>query len=81
MIFAIDYNRCTNLKMPIFVKAGQALDDSGSGTYYGLGYKVEVKKYLSAEYGSQLESVEMYFFNKCIYLIKSLHIRMLIISS
>ena len=38
----------------------------GSGTYYGLGYKVDVKKNLSAEYGVQLEKVEMYMFNKFI---------------
>lgn len=39
IIFAIDYNKCANLKMPIFVKSGETADDGGSGTYYGLGYK------------------------------------------
>ena len=66
IIFFIDYNRCSNLKMPIFVKAKITADDGGSGTYYGLGYKVEVKKHLSAEYGVQLVSTEMYVGNKCI---------------
>lgn len=66
IVFCIDYVRCANLKMPIFVVAGATADDGGSGTYYGLGYKVEVKKNLSAEYGVQLEKVEMYMFNKFI---------------
>lgn len=67
-IFCIDYFRCINLKMPLFVKAkeNETADDGCSGTYYGLGYKVEVRKYLSAEYGVQLQKVEMYMFNKMI---------------
>jgi len=64
MIFAIDYFRCSNLKTPIFVIPGDTADDGGSGTYYGLGYSVEVEKNVSAEYGVQIESVEMYIFNK-----------------
>ncbi|MGN1300948.1 MAG: hypothetical protein ACI4U9_00185 [Clostridia bacterium] len=66
IVFCVDYVRCANFKMPIFVVAGATADDGGSGTYYGLGYKVEVKKNLSAEYGVQLEKVEMYMFNKFI---------------
>lgn len=65
-IFVIDYSRCNNLKMPIFVVSKETADDGGSGTYYGLGYKVKVKKYISANYGVQLESLEMYFANKVI---------------
>lgn len=64
VIFAIDYFRCSNLKMPIFVIHGESADDGGSGTYYGLGYSVEVEKNLSAEYGIQIESVEMYILDK-----------------
>ena len=64
VIFAIDYFRCSNLKMPIFVIPGETADDGGSGTYYGLGYSVEVEKNVSAEYGIQIESVEMYIFDK-----------------
>ena len=48
VIFLVDYFRCVNLKMPIFVISGEAADDGGSGTYYGLGYSVEVEKYVSA---------------------------------
>ena len=66
VIFAIDYLRCSNLKMPIFVIPGETADDGGSGTYYGLGYSVEVEKNVSAEYGVQIESVEMYIFDKFI---------------
>lgn len=66
IIFAIDYSRCANLKMPIFVMPEDVADDGGSGTYYGLGYKVEVEKYISSEYGLQLAKVEMYIFDKFI---------------
>lgn len=66
IIFAIDFMRCASFKMPIFVVPGETADDGGSGTYYGLGYKVEVKKHISADYGGQLEKIEMYMFNKFI---------------
>lgn len=66
VIFLVDYFRCLNVKMPIFVISGEIADDGGSGTYYGLGYSVDVEKYVSAEYGAQIESVEMYMFDRCI---------------
>lgn len=66
IIFFIDYNKCANLKMPIFVIAKETADDGGSKIYYGLGYKVKIEKNISAQYGVQLEKVEMYFFNKVI---------------
>jgi len=66
IVFAIDYLRCRNFKMPIFVVAGETADDGGSGIYHGLGYKVNVEKSISAEYGVQLEKVEMYFLNKVV---------------
>ena len=65
-IFIIDYLRCSNFKEPIFVISVETADDGGSGTYYGFGYKVEVEKNISAEYGSQLVKVEMYMFDKFI---------------
>ena len=65
-IFIIDYVRCSNFKDPIFVISGETADDGGSGTYYGLGYKVEIEKNISAEYGLQLIKVEMYIFDKFI---------------
>lgn len=65
-IFAIDYSRCNNLKQPIFVMGLETTDDGGSGTYLGLGYKVKIRKYISAEYGVQIESVEMHFLGKVI---------------
>ena len=66
IIFIIDYTRCRNFKEPIFLIARETADDGGSGTYYGLGYKVEIEKTISAEYGIQLLKVEMYIFDKFI---------------
>lgn len=66
IMFLIDSSRVANLKEPIFVIKGKILKDGGSYEGYGLGYKVEVKKRISAEYGIQLERVEMYMFNKFI---------------
>jgi len=66
VIFFIDYSRCSNFKEPIFVVAGVTADDGGSGTYYGLGYKVIMEKTISAEYGKTLVKVEMYMFDKFI---------------
>ena len=66
VIFCIDYLRCSHFKEPIFVKAGATVDDGGSGTYYGLGYKVKIQKTISSEYGPMLVKVEMYMFNKFI---------------
>ena len=49
IIFGIDYFRVANFKMPIFVISnGVTADDGGSGTYYGIGYRVEVEKNVSA---------------------------------
>lgn len=66
IIFFIDYSRCSNFKEPIFVVAGVTTDDGGSGTYYGLGYKVKMEKTISAEYGITLVKVEMYMFDNFI---------------
>ena len=64
IIFGIDYFRCANCKMPIFVRAKETADDGGSGTYYGLGYKVKMEKNISVETGPVLVKVEMYMFDK-----------------
>lgn len=66
IIFFTDYLRCSNFKEPIFVVAGVTADDGGSGTYYGLGYKVKIEKIISAEPGPTLVRVEMYMFDKFI---------------
>lgn len=66
IIFCIDYSRCARLEMPKFVISVDIADDGGSGTYYGLGYRVEVEKNLSAHYGVQITKIEMYLFNKFI---------------
>ena len=46
--------------MPIFIVSNETADDGGSGTYYGLGYRVEVEKNISAEYEAELTKIEMY---------------------
>ena len=65
-IFFIDYSRCSQLKEPIFVIAGTTADDGGTGTYYGLGYKVKMEKTISAEYGITLVKTEMYILDNFI---------------
>ena len=67
IIFLIDYNRCSNFKIPIFVIKETVTDSSVlTETYYGLGYRVKVEKNLSAEYGEQLIRVEMYMVDRFI---------------
>ena len=66
VIFFIDYSRCSQFKEPIFVVAGETVDDGGSGIYYGLGYKVKIEKNISAETGPILVKVEMYILDKFI---------------
>lgn len=66
-MFMTDYVRCSSLKAPLFVVAsGVTADDGGSGTYQGLGYTVELEKYIDAEYGVCIRSVEMKVFGKVI---------------
>lgn len=66
-MFITDYVRCGSLKEPIFVVAvGVTADDGGSGTYQGLGYRVEIEKHIDAEYGTCIDSVEMWMFGKVI---------------
>lgn len=56
VIFVVDYMRCSNLKMPIFV-----CQRENTNTYYGLGYTVELEKY-----DDSISKVEMYMFNRFI---------------
>ena len=66
-IFAVDYNRCSNMKEPVFVITKQENDLTlKSITYQGLGYKVEVEKTVSAKCGPEITKVEMYMFDKFI---------------
>jgi hypothetical protein len=66
IIFLVDYSRCSNFKEPIYVVAGETADDGGTGTYYGLGYKVEIEKTISPEYGTKIVKIEMYILDKFI---------------
>ncbi len=66
LVFTVDFMRCSHFMMPVFVVAGETADDGGSGTYYGLGYKVKVEKNISFEYGPELIKIEMYMFDKFI---------------
>ena len=66
-IFVIDYNRCSNMKEPIFVVKKQENDLTLKAiTYQGLGYRVEVEKMVSAKYGPEITKVEMYILDKFI---------------
>lgn len=65
-MFITDYIRASSLKPPLFATAALTADDGGSGTYRGIGYRVEVKMHLDAEYGATVESVEMSVFGKTV---------------
>lgn len=67
IVFLIDYNRCSNLKEPIFTIHTQENDLSHKTvTYQGLGYKVQIEKDVTQEGKEQIIKVEMYTFNKFI---------------
>lgn len=61
VVFAVDYARCMDLQKPLFTVASTA-DDGGSGTYHGLGYRVEIEGHLDAEYGYAVKSTEIWLF-------------------
>ncbi len=66
-VFVTDFIRCGSLKAPLFVvAAGVTADDGGSGIYRGLGYTVDVEKYIDAQYGVCIRSVEMSVLGKVI---------------
>ena len=49
---------------PIFVVQKDIIDESGSGTYQGLGYTVEIEKYNHEVYGKGILSIDMKLFGK-----------------
>ena len=61
-MFITDYIRSSTLNAPVFAFTRATADDGGSGTYQGLGYKVEVKKYMDINYGARTAYVNMYMF-------------------
>jgi hypothetical protein len=65
-VFITDSIRCASLKEPLFVVPGPTADDGGSGTYYGIGYTVEVEKHIDAAYGLCVDSVEMKMLGKVV---------------
>ena len=66
-VFIVDYNRCSNMKEPVFVIVKQENDlTMKSITYQGLGYRVEVEKTVSPKCGPEITKVEMYIFDKFI---------------
>ncbi len=57
----IDYNQTINkMEKPIFASCYNGDEDGGSGNYIGLGYNIELKGELSAEYGYIVDEVEFY---------------------
>lgn len=66
MVF-VDSQRAATLRAPIFViPIGETADDGGSGTYQGLGYTVEVCKYIIAGEKTHISSVKMIMFGQII---------------
>ncbi len=53
------------MKEPLFVVPGLP-HDGGSGTYYGLGYTVEVEKHIDVAYRLCVDSVEMKMLGKVV---------------
>lgn len=64
IIFFIDYTKVSNLKMPMFVIEKGTENDIT--TYWGLGYKVEVRKYKLEGNEEQITQTEMYMYNRFI---------------
>lgn len=63
-MFLTDYFRCSSFEEPLFVVAKDIVDESGSGTYQGLGYTVKIEKYDHEVYGKVILSIEMKLFGK-----------------
>ena len=66
-VFAVDYARCSALKKPVFAMGIDTADDGGSGTYRGLGYEITIDGHLSAEYGFQVDTLDITLLGKPIY--------------
>ena len=62
-MFSTDYIRGSILKPPVFtyIIGGATADDGGSGTYQGLGYKIDVKMKLEPR---RVAYVKIYMFGK-----------------
>lgn len=68
-IFGTDYVRCRQMKKPVFAMgvSDTLADDGGSGTYRGPGYEIEIDGHLSAEYGFQVDKMEMSLLGMTVY--------------
>lgn len=64
VMFLTDYFRCSSFEEPLFVVAKDIVDESGSGTYQGLGYTVKIEKYNHEVYGKGILAIEMKLFGK-----------------
>ncbi len=65
-MFITDWKRSASLKMPVFAKAKITADDGGSGTYRGIGYRVEIECYPDAQYGLTVTSSTMTVFGQVV---------------
>jgi len=63
-MFTTDFIRSSALKNPVFAQTRATADDGGSGTYQGLGYKIEVKMSVGVEYGRRTDCVKIYIFGR-----------------
>ncbi len=66
-MFATDLICSNGLREPVFARsAGVAADDGGSAMYIGLGYTVQVNRFLDAQGQSRIQSVTMHLFGRTI---------------
>ena len=55
-MFAIDWYRCSNLNKPIFVTPGENVDSSGTGTFQGILYTVDIESHYVTDYSKSSAS-------------------------
>lgn len=66
-IVGVDYYRCTQMEKPVFAMGVDTADDGGSGTYRGVGYEIVIDGHLSAEYGFQVDTMDMTLLGMTVY--------------
>ena len=67
-MFVTDIVRGSMLRRPVFAFTTTTADDGGSGTYHGLGYRVDVIMYMGGiEVSREIGSVSFSLFNRDIF--------------
>lgn len=66
-MFATDLICSNALREPVFARSsGVAADDGGSAVYIGVGYTVQVDRFLDAQGQSRIQSVAMRLFGRTV---------------